>query len=106
MKRGSVGFFKKKAEIEEVVVPDVIIDTGEDILAIFPDCMERNEVEKARNGYIYVGCHKVIGCWGRLIFYNLDRYKALSCQTCGLRIKTPVDITTAEELKEFLEGKG
>ncbi len=97
------GFRKKK--IDDVPkVPEVMIDTGEDILSISPSCMERNEAEKARNGYIYVGCHKVIGCGGILIFYNLDRYKALSCQTCGLRIKTPIEVTTAEQLKEFLEN--
>ncbi len=84
-------------------IENIIIDTGEDILSISPSCMERNEAEKAKNGYIHVGNHKVLGCWGILIFYNLDRYKALHCNTCGLRIKTPVEITTAEELKEFLE---
>jgi len=96
---------KKVEEKKEEERPHVIIDTGEDILAISPSCMERNEAEKTRNGYIHVGCHKVLGCWGILLFYNLDRYKALYCSRCGLRIKTPVEITTAEELKEFLEKK-
>jgi hypothetical protein len=97
-------FFKKKIVQEEVPkIPNVIIDTGEDLLSISPSCMERNEAEKTINGYIHVGNHIVRGCWGILIFYNLDRYKALCCSTCGLRIKIPVEITTAEELKEFLE---
>ncbi len=92
---------KEEKNLEE----NVIIDTGEDILSISPSCMERNETEKATNCYIHVGNHKVLGCWGILLFYNLDRYKALYCSRCGLRIKVPIEIKTAEELKKFLENK-
>lgn len=96
---------KNKEEIMNELLPNgsITVDTGEDILVFWPDQMAEVAKNGTKNGYMHVGVHKAWGCWGALIIYNLDRYKALCCSICGLRIKTPVDITTAEELKEFLE---
>jgi len=90
---------KKRIEEEK---GNIIIDTGEDILSVSTRLMKENE---ETTDFLYVGNHKDFGCYGLLNIYNLERYKALYCQTCGLRIKIPIEITTAEELKVVLEEK-
>lgn len=97
-----INFFKKKKVSEDTKPPNIIIDTGEDILSVSPRLMKKNE---ETSDFVFVGNHKDLGCYGLLNIYNLERYKALCCSFCGLRIKIPVEITTAEELKEFLEKK-
>lgn len=96
-----MSFLKKKEKMEEVSeAPNITIDTGEDILSISPHLMEENE---HTSDFMHVGNHKDMGCYGLLNIYNLKKYKAIYCRQCGLRIRIPIRITTAEELKEFLE---
>ena len=85
--------YRKDKEIDHF-----FIDTTEDVFIISPEKMEQNE---KTTDNMFVGNHDI--CWGLITIRDLGRYKAICCTQCGLRIKVPSDIKTAEDLKKYFE---